>query len=165
MLGYVGENIVTGKVRQFFWHDVESLPRDGSVTLLDVRTLTETARGGIDGFVNIPLDSLRERLHELPKDKPVYVHCHSGLRSYIACRASLPATAIRAITLPAAGGCTNPSSMNAPSPNTSVRSAYKWQNHTCVFSGTGAVCFSMAAVPAAAMACAAVFAADRPSPW
>lgn len=86
MLGYVGENIVTGKVRQFFWHDVESLPRDGSVTLLDVRTLTETARGGIDGFVNIPLDSLRERLHELPKDKPVYVHCHSGLRSYIACR-------------------------------------------------------------------------------
>ena len=86
MLGYVGENIVTGKVRQFFWHDVESLPRDGSVTLLDVRTLTETTRGGIDGFVNIPLDSLRERLHELPKDKPVYVHCHSGLRSYIACR-------------------------------------------------------------------------------
>lgn len=86
MLGFVGENIVTGKVKQFFWHDVENLPRDGSVTLLDVRTVTEVGRGKIDGFVNIPLDSLRERIGEIPKGKPVYVHCHSGLRSYIACR-------------------------------------------------------------------------------
>lgn len=86
MLGFVGENIVTGKVKQFFWHDVESLPRDGSVTLLDVRTVTEVSRGKIDGFINIPLDSLRERINEIPKNKPVYVHCHSGLRSYIACR-------------------------------------------------------------------------------
>ena len=86
MAGFVAENIISGKVKQFFWHDVESLPRDGSVTLLDVRTVTERARGHIDGFSHIPLDSLRERLNELPKDKPVYVHCHSGLRSYIACR-------------------------------------------------------------------------------
>lgn len=86
MLGFVAENIVTGKIKQFFWHDVETLPRDGSVTLLDVRTVTEVRRGKIDGFINIPLDSLREHLSELPKDKPVYVHCHSGLRSYIACR-------------------------------------------------------------------------------
>lgn len=86
MLGFVAENIVTGKIKQFFWHDVESLPRDNSVTLLDTRTVTEVARGKIDGFTNIPLDALRERLSEIPKDKPVYVHCHSGLRSYIACR-------------------------------------------------------------------------------
>lgn len=86
MAGFVAENIISGKVKQFFWHDVENLPRDGSVTLLDVRTVTERARGHIDGFAHIPLDSLRERLNELPKDKPVYVHCHSGLRSYIACR-------------------------------------------------------------------------------
>lgn len=86
MLGFVGENIVTGKVKQFFWHDVENLPRDGSVTLLDVRTMTEVSRGKINGFLNIPLDSLRERIGEIPKNKPVYVHCHSGLRSYIACR-------------------------------------------------------------------------------
>lgn len=86
MLGFVAENIVTGKIKQFFWDDVESLPRDGSVTLLDTRTVTEVARGKIDGFINIPLDSLRERINEIPKDKPVYVHCHSGLRSYIACR-------------------------------------------------------------------------------
>lgn len=86
MLGFVAENVVTGKIKQFFWDDVEKLPHDGSVTLLDVRTVTEVRRGKIDGFTNIPLDSLRERISEIPKDKPVYVHCHSGLRSYIACR-------------------------------------------------------------------------------
>jgi len=86
MLGFVAENIVSGKLKQFFWHDVEKLPRDGSVFLLDTRTPFEVMRGRINGFVNIPLDSLRERLDEIPKDKPVYVHCHSGLRSYLACR-------------------------------------------------------------------------------
>lgn len=84
MLGFVAENIITGKMKQFFWNDVEKLPRDGSVTLLDVRTVTEVKRGRIDGFINIPLDSLRERINEIPKDNPVYLHCHSGLRSYIA---------------------------------------------------------------------------------
>lgn len=86
MAGFVAENVVSGKLKQFFWHDVASLPRDGSVTLLDVRTDTERSRGAIDGFMHIPLDSLREHLSEIPKGKPVYVHCHSGLRSYIACR-------------------------------------------------------------------------------
>ncbi len=86
MLGFVAENVISGKVKQFFWNDVENLPRDGSVTLLDVRTATEVQRGKIDGFINIPLDSLREHISEILKDKPVYVHCHSGLRSYIACR-------------------------------------------------------------------------------
>ena len=86
MAGFVAENVVSGKLKQFFWHDVASLPRDGSVTLLDVRTDTERSRGAIDGFMHIPVDSLREHLDLLPKGKPVYVHCHSGLRSYIACR-------------------------------------------------------------------------------
>ncbi|MBO5111502.1 MAG: CoA-disulfide reductase [Clostridia bacterium] len=86
MLGFVAENIVSEKLKQFFWHDVENLPRDGSVFLLDTRTPFEVMNGKIDGFVNIPLDSLRERLDEIPKDKPIYVHCHSGLRSYLACR-------------------------------------------------------------------------------
>ena len=86
MLGYVAENVISGKIKQFFWHDVEKLPRDNSVTLLDVRTSTEVSRGKIDGFMHIPVDSLRENLDKIPKDKPVYVHCHSGLRSYIACR-------------------------------------------------------------------------------
>lgn len=86
MLGFVAENIVSGKLKQFFWHDVENLARDGSVFLLDTRTPYEVMQGKIDGFVNIPLDELRQRLDEIPKDKPVYVHCHSGLRSYLACR-------------------------------------------------------------------------------
>ena len=86
MLGFVAENIVSGKLKQFFWHDVENLARDGSVFLLDTRTPFEVMQGKIDGFVNIPLDELRERIDEIPKDKPVYVHCHSGLRSYLACR-------------------------------------------------------------------------------
>lgn len=86
MLGFVAENIVTGKIKQFFWDDVKNLSRDGNITLLDVRTATEVRRGKIDGFINIPLDSLREHILKIPKDKPVYVHCHSGLRSYIACR-------------------------------------------------------------------------------
>lgn len=86
MLGFVAENINSNIVKQFFWHDVESLPRDGSVTLLDVRTPAEVMRGKIEGFINIPVDSLRENLDKIDRDKPVYVQCHSGQRSYIACR-------------------------------------------------------------------------------
>lgn len=84
-LGFIGENVRSGRLQQFYWHDVDALPRDGSVTLLDVRTKTEAAADAIDGFLNIPLDALREHLDALPKDKPVYVHCFSGQRSYIAC--------------------------------------------------------------------------------
>lgn len=62
------------------------LPRDGSITLLDVRTPGEFQNGHIDGFINIPVDDLREHLGDLEKGKPVYVMCQSGLRSYIACR-------------------------------------------------------------------------------
>ncbi len=86
MVGFVAENVANGTLRQFFWHDVAALPRDGSVTLLDTRTEAEFAGGHIDGFVNIPLDELRSRLGELPADKPVFVHCHSGFRSYLAHR-------------------------------------------------------------------------------
>lgn len=86
MAGYVIENVLTGKVKQFHWHDIAGLPRDGSITLLDVRTPGEYARGHIDGFRNLPLDSLRDRLSELDRSKPLYVHCQTGLRSYLACR-------------------------------------------------------------------------------
>lgn len=86
MAGFVIENILTGKVKQFHWHDVKDLPRDGSVTLLDTRTQSEYDRGAIQGTIHIPLDSLRDRLDELDSSKPIYVNCQSGLRSYIACR-------------------------------------------------------------------------------
>ncbi|MDO4279318.1 MAG: FAD-dependent oxidoreductase [Lachnoclostridium edouardi] len=86
MAGFMIENIVSGKVKQFHYDQAEELSRDGSVTLLDTRTPVEYGRGHVDGFVNIPVDDLRERLNEIPKDKPVYVMCQSGLRSYLACR-------------------------------------------------------------------------------
>lgn len=86
MAGFVAQNVLDGNLRQFFPEDVDGLPRDGSVTLLDVRTPGECARGMIDGFVNIPVDELRDRLDQIPPDKPVYLHCKSGQRSYIAYR-------------------------------------------------------------------------------
>ena len=86
MAGFMIENIEEGILRQFFLEDIDKLPRDGSVTLLDTRTPGEFAGGAVEGFRNIPVDDLRERLGEIPKDRPVYVICQSGLRSYIACR-------------------------------------------------------------------------------
>jgi len=86
MAGFVIENLLTGKVSNFHWHDVENLPRDGSVQLLDTRTSGEYENGHIDGFVNIPLDELRGRLSELDKSKKVYVTCQIGLRGYVATR-------------------------------------------------------------------------------
>ncbi len=86
MAGYVAENILTGKVKIFHWHDVKNLPRDGSITLLDIRTKPEFENGTIDGFIHIPLDELRKNLYQLNKSRPVYVICQIGLRGYIACR-------------------------------------------------------------------------------
>lgn len=86
MAGFMIENIAQNKLQQFFWDEVEELPRDGSVTLLDARTPEEYTLGKMDGFVNIPLDELRDRLVEIPLGKDVYVVCQSGLRSYLACR-------------------------------------------------------------------------------
>ena len=86
MAGFMIDNIAGGILKQWHLEDVDALPRDGSVTLLDARTAGEYARGHIRGFVNIPVDELRERLSEIEKGKPVYVICQSGLRSYIACR-------------------------------------------------------------------------------
>lgn len=86
MAGFIIENVLSGIVSQFDTETLEALPRDGSVFLLDVRTDCEYEQGHVDGFVNLPVDNLRERISEIPKDKPVYVMCHSGIRSYIACR-------------------------------------------------------------------------------
>ena len=86
MAGFMIENIAEGRLKQFFTEDVEGLPRDGSVILLDTRTQWEYSRGHIEGFINIPVDELRDRLSELDKNKKVYIICQSGLRSYIAYR-------------------------------------------------------------------------------
>ena len=83
MAGFMIDNISRG-LKQ--WHLGDELPRDGSVTLLDTRTPGEFRRGHIDGFTNIPVDDLRARIGEIESEKPVYVICQSGLRSYIATR-------------------------------------------------------------------------------
>lgn len=86
MAGFMAENIEAGLVRQFHYADLAVLRQNPDVTLLDTRTPGEYARGHADGFINIPVDELREHLSELDADKPVYVMCQSGLRSYVACR-------------------------------------------------------------------------------
>ena len=86
MAGFMIDNIASGVLRQFHLEDVAALPRDGSVTLLDTRTVREYGRGHVEGFSNIPVDELRERIGEIERGKPVYVICQSGLRSYIATR-------------------------------------------------------------------------------
>ena len=88
MAGYVIENLRGGLVRQYHWDQVATLPDDGSVTLLDVRTPQEVEAQGLlrPDALHIPLDSLRQHLDQLDPAKEVYVNCYSGLRSYLACR-------------------------------------------------------------------------------
>ena len=86
MAGFMIDNIASGVLKQWRLDDLAKLPTDGSVTRLDTRTVGEYSRGHIEGFANIPVDELRERLDEIDRNKPVYVICQSGLRSYISCR-------------------------------------------------------------------------------
>lgn len=86
MAGYIIENIKNGVVKQWYYEEDEKLPRDGSVTLLDTRTQMEFSMGHAEGFINIPVDELRESIGKLDRGKPVYIICQSGLRSYIAGR-------------------------------------------------------------------------------
>lgn len=86
MAGFMAEDLDQGLVQQWRAEDELALPRDGSVQLVDVRTQAEYAAGHIDGFINLPVDQLREHLEQLDKTKPVYLVCQSGLRSYIASR-------------------------------------------------------------------------------
>jgi len=82
--GYVAGNIVSGRMPVVHWQEVQAA-NPNEVTILDVRTKEETEGGRIiRGSLNIPLDELRGRLDEIPKNKPVYVHCAIGLRGYLA---------------------------------------------------------------------------------
>ena len=86
MAGFIINNIENGMVKQFYYEDIPELINRKDVILLDTRTKYEYLRGAAEGFINIPLDDLRDRLGELDKTKPVYVMCQSGLRSYLATR-------------------------------------------------------------------------------
>ena len=85
MAGFMVDNISKG-LKQWHLSDLEGLLQNKAVTLLDTRTPKEFSQGHIEGFTNIPVDELRERIGEIPTEKPVYVICQSGLRSYIATR-------------------------------------------------------------------------------
>jgi rhodanese-related sulfurtransferase len=85
MLGFTAANILRGDVKNFQYDEADLLD-ESKVTLLDVRTPEEYGMGKIGGALNIPVDHLRERMNELPKDKPVYLYCQVGLRGYIAAR-------------------------------------------------------------------------------
>ena len=85
MAGFAACNLVDGLVRQASWDEALALP-EGAV-LLDVRGIEEAKdQGSIPGALHIPLDDLRAHLSGLPRGKTLYVHCQTGLRSYLACR-------------------------------------------------------------------------------
>ena len=84
MAGFVADNILKDRVRIITWRDIDKLEAD--VVKIDVRTKDEYSLGTIPGFINIPVDELREHLDELPKDKPIVVTCAVGLRGYLAYR-------------------------------------------------------------------------------
>ena len=86
MAGFIIDNIAKGTLKQWHLEDMDKISKDKSAVLLDVRTVDEFSRGHMDGFKNIPVDELRERINEVEKGKPVYLICQSGLRSYIASR-------------------------------------------------------------------------------
>ena len=81
--GYVAGNILENKMEPFYWRELKDLDQN-KITLLDVRTADEFALCSIEGARNIPLDELRDRLDEIPQDKPIYVYCAVGLRGYLA---------------------------------------------------------------------------------
>ena len=81
--GYVAGNILSGKMTPLYWRELQQADLS-KVTLVDVRTADEASLGSILGAVNIPLDDLRERMNEIPTDRPVYLFCGVGLRGYLA---------------------------------------------------------------------------------
>lgn len=84
MAGYAGENLLEGLSDNIQFDQVDDAVRNGAY-LIDVRSPKELQRDGrLPDAVNIPLDSLRDHLDELPKNRPLIVSCRSGQRSYIA---------------------------------------------------------------------------------
>jgi len=79
--GYVGSNLLNEEFKQVNVDKIRELVESDSF-IVDVREKGEFASGHIKGATNIPLSELRERIDEIPQDKPVYIHCRTGQRSY-----------------------------------------------------------------------------------
>jgi CoA-disulfide reductase len=83
--GYAASNILSGDVKIIHWHDVDAIDRSKSM-IVDVRSKLESELGSLPDSVNIPLEELRARMHEIPKDKDIYLFCQIGLKGYVAYR-------------------------------------------------------------------------------
>ena len=83
--GYAASNIISGAMPVIDWRKLRDTDRS-QVLLLDVRTPAEFELGTIEGAVNIPLDNLRERICEIPRNKKIVIFCAVGLRGYLAQR-------------------------------------------------------------------------------
>jgi rhodanese-related sulfurtransferase len=86
MAGFVAGGLLRGEHPQVEIAAVMGLPPDQRPLLLDVRTAGEFTAGSIPGAVNIPVDELRTRLIELPKDRQIAAYCQVGQRGYLATR-------------------------------------------------------------------------------
>lgn len=84
MAGFVAENILLERLRIFYWNDLSKITDQD--LLIDVRRDDEFKNGKIANAVNIPVDELRARLGEIPKDKKLFIYCEAGLRGYLAQR-------------------------------------------------------------------------------
>jgi len=86
LAGYVAENVLAGRVEILTAEQFRAYPKENTI-ILDVRTEKEVSKKGyIEGAVNIPVDSLRERIGELDKGKEILEYCQIGLRGYVAAR-------------------------------------------------------------------------------
>ncbi|KAA6450295.1 CoA-disulfide reductase [Bacillus cereus] len=85
MVGYAAMNMIEGLVDTVQWHEIDAIVEKGGF-VIDVREPFELKQGIIKGSVNIPLDELRERLDEIPKNKELYITCQLGMRGYVAAR-------------------------------------------------------------------------------
>jgi NADPH-dependent 2,4-dienoyl-CoA reductase/sulfur reductase-like enzyme/rhodanese-related sulfurtransferase len=84
MAGYAAENILKDRLKVFYWNEIAAL--DKNAVLVDVRTVKEFKTGHISNAISIPVDEIRDRLAEIPKDKNIYIYCAVGLRGYLAHR-------------------------------------------------------------------------------
>ncbi|PGZ95274.1 CoA-disulfide reductase [Bacillus pseudomycoides] len=85
MVGYAASNMIEGLVHTVQWHEIDNIVEKGGY-LIDVREPHELKQGIIKGSVNIPLDDLRDRLHEIPTNQEIYITCQLGMRGYVAAR-------------------------------------------------------------------------------
>jgi rhodanese-related sulfurtransferase len=80
-IGYIGANLNEGAFKQVTFMEVYDLLKAGE-QVIDVREVCEYEAGHVEGTVNIPMSEMRDRLDEIDKTRPVYVHCRTGERSY-----------------------------------------------------------------------------------